>query len=83
MLETYPKLNDRSIKARSIENKDSVCHQLCFEHADTKYDFLPVNLGDSVNTIHSEYYPSVTVTDSLLVYTRKYPQEKTYRKPHK
>lgn len=73
--ETYPKLNDRSIKSAQYRKQ---CYAFAIsyalEHADTKYDFLPVNLGDSVNTIHSEYYPSVTVTDSLLVYTRKYPR---------
>lgn len=41
------------------------------KHPVTDYAFTPVNLGDSVNGPRSEYYPSVTVTDSLLVFTRR------------
>lgn len=32
--------------------------------------FTPFNLGDSVNSAKSEYYPSFTIDDSLLVFTR-------------
>ncbi len=68
---TYPKLNDRSVKSAQYRKR---CYlfaiQYAAEHTGAKYDFTPVNLGDSVNTAQSEYYPSVTVTDSLLVFTR-------------
>ncbi len=68
---TYPKLNERSIKSAQYRKR---CYafaiQYASQHKDTHYDFTPVNLGDSVNTAQSEYYPSVTVTDSILVYTR-------------
>ena len=45
--------------------------QYALQHPVTDYQFAPVNLGDSVNGPRSEYYPSVTVTDSLLVFTRR------------
>jgi outer membrane protein OmpA-like peptidoglycan-associated protein len=45
--------------------------QYAQQHPVTDYQFAPVNLGDSVNGPRSEYYPSVTVTDSLLVFTRR------------
>ena len=68
---TYPKLNERSIKSAQYRKR---CYEFAvgyaLQHKDTHYDFAPVNLGDSVNTAQSEYYPSVTVTDSLLVFTR-------------
>ena len=68
---TYPKLNDRSIKSAQYRKR---CYEFAVkyasDHKNTHYDFTPVNLGDSVNTEQSEYYPSVTVTDSLLVFTR-------------
>lgn len=32
--------------------------------------FDPRNLGDSINSTRSEYYPSFTIDDSLLVFTR-------------
>lgn len=66
-----PKISDRSIKAANYRKK-------CFEFAlmysamnvDTSYSFAPENLGDSINTSNNEYYPSVTIDDSLLVFTR-------------
>ena len=69
---TYPKLNERSIKSANYRIK---CYEFAInyanKHPETGYGFSPVNLGDSVNTAYSEYYPSVTVTDSLLVFTRR------------
>ena len=41
------------------------------KHADSSYRFVPVNLGDSINTASSEYYPSVTINDSLFVFSRR------------
>ncbi len=67
----YPKLNDRSIKSGQYRKH---CYEFAIsyaaKHPQTDYAFSPVNLGDSVNTPNAEYYPSVTVTDSLLVFTR-------------
>jgi outer membrane protein OmpA-like peptidoglycan-associated protein len=68
----YPKLNERSIKSGLYRKH---CYEFAInyavKHPQTGYAFTPVNLGDSVNSSFSEYYPSVTVTDSLLVFTRK------------
>ncbi len=36
----------------------------------TSFIFDPRNLGDSINSTRSEYYPSFTIDDSLLVFTR-------------
>lgn len=35
------------------------------------YVFAPMNLGDSVNSVKSEYYPSITINDSMFVFTRR------------
>ncbi len=70
----YPKLNERSVKSGQYRKRSyEFAIKYATEHAasQSNYTFTPVNLGDSVNTIQSEYYPSVTVTDSLLVFTRK------------
>ena len=40
-------------------------------HSHSSYQFTPVNLGDSINTSSSEYYPSITINDSLFVFTRR------------
>ncbi|QEC53262.1 outer membrane protein OmpA-like peptidoglycan-associated protein [Anseongella ginsenosidimutans] len=36
--------------------------------------FEPVNLGETVNSIHDEYLPAITVDGSTLVFTRKTQQ---------
>jgi outer membrane protein OmpA-like peptidoglycan-associated protein/tetratricopeptide (TPR) repeat protein len=41
------------------------------KHPHSSYQFTPVNLGDSINTSNSEYYPSITINDSLFVFTRR------------
>ena len=67
----YPKLNERSLKSAQFRKRTyEFAINYALQHKDTKYVFTPINLGDSVNTKQSEYYPSVTVTDSLLVFTR-------------
>jgi len=40
-------------------------------HSNSSYQFSPINLGDSINTSSSEYYPSITINDSLFVFTRR------------
>jgi outer membrane protein OmpA-like peptidoglycan-associated protein len=67
----YPKLNERSTKSGQHRKRTyEFAIAYAAAHKDSRYEFSPVNLGDSVNTEQSEYYPSVTVTDSLLVFTR-------------
>ena len=69
---TLADLSGRSLKAAQYRQKT-------FEFAlsekqknkNASYVFAPKNLGDSVNSSSSEYYPSVTVTDDALVFTRR------------
>lgn len=67
-----PKISDKSIKAA---NYRKTCYEFALsystKHIDTSYTFSPENLGDSINTESSEYYPSVTIDDSLLVFSRR------------
>lgn len=69
---TTPRLNDKS-KRSGLYRKS--CYEFALnyakEHPDSTYIFSPENLGDSVNTNSSEYYPTVTINDSLLVFTRR------------
>jgi outer membrane protein OmpA-like peptidoglycan-associated protein len=67
-----PNLGDRSKKAAQYRKR---CYSFALDYASKhpdqdKYQFLPINLGDNVNSPFAEYYPNVTVTDSLLIYTR-------------
>ncbi|MES2429637.1 MAG: OmpA family protein [Bacteroidota bacterium] len=65
-------LNKQSIKAGSYR-KSVYEFALEYEkkHPTKNYVFAPQNLGDSVNSIHSEYYPSLTIDGSNLVFTRR------------
>lgn len=69
---TTPRLNDKS-KRSGLYRKS--CYEFALNYAkenpDSTYTFSPENLGDSVNTNSSEYYPTVTINDSLLVFTRR------------
>jgi outer membrane protein OmpA-like peptidoglycan-associated protein len=67
-----PNLNDKSIKSASYRKRS---YQFAIDyaknHPDSNYVFTPVNLGDSINSPESEYYPSFTINDSTLVFTRR------------
>lgn len=69
---SIPNISERSISAAKYRKK---CFEFAIDyqkkHPDQDlYKFNPVNLGDSVNSIYAEYYPSVTVSDNILVFTR-------------
>lgn len=40
-------------------------------HSNENYVFAPQNLGDSVNTQESEYFPSVSLDGNKLIFTRR------------
>lgn len=41
------------------------------DHPSNNYIFNPVNLGDSINTADLEYFPSLTIDDKRLIFTRR------------
>jgi len=67
-----PNLNDNSIKAGQYRKS---CYQFALDYVHriplTDYKFEPHNLGDSVNSDVSEYYPTVTLDGSKLIFTRR------------
>ncbi len=67
-----PNLSPNTKKAAEYRQKT---FQFAVDYAkknDTKnYVFAPVNLGDSVNTTESEYWPSIPIQGKELVFTRK------------
>ncbi len=68
---TIPNLSERSIKAAAYRKR---CYEFAINYQQqhhNNYQFNPINLGDSVNTEKSEYYPSVSIDDSLLIFTRR------------
>ena len=69
---SLPKLSDKSIKSALYRKS---CYQFAIDyqknHSADSYVFAPKNLGDSINSKESEYYPSFTIDDSLFVFTRR------------
>src|SRR5205809_3982682 len=69
---TIPNLNEKSRKSALYRKS---CYEFAVEyaasHTGSNYEFAPVNLGDNINSSTSEYYPSFTIDDSILVFTRR------------
>lgn len=69
---SIPNLNEQSIKAAGYRKKS---YQFALDYAKEKqlgeYKFEPKNLGNSVNSEHSEYYPTITLDGKELVFTRR------------
>ncbi len=69
---SYPKLNAQSIKAGNYRKS---CYEFALEyerkHTAKNYVFAPQNLGDSINSSVSEYFPSLTIDGGKFVYTRR------------
>jgi len=69
---TVPKISERSVRAGKYRKKSyEFAIDYAKTHSDNGYSFAPINLGDSVNSPQSEYYPTVTIDDSLLVFTKR------------
>lgn len=65
-------LNESSQRASSYRRR---CYLFALEQAKNpdiaNYNFTPINLGDSVNSAVSEYYPTLTIDNSQLIFTRR------------
>jgi len=66
-----PTLNDRSRKAGNYRKKVYEFAIQQEKNLDSTYVFGLRNLGDSVNSKESEYYPSLPIDGSRLVFTRR------------
>jgi outer membrane protein OmpA-like peptidoglycan-associated protein len=69
---TDPRLNETSRKSGEYRRR---CYQFALDYAAThpagNYKFEPQNLGDSINTDVSEYFPTITIDGNTLVFTRR------------
>lgn len=67
-----PNLNESSVKAGSYRKKTYV---FAIDYAKNNpvsgYTFTTQNLGDSVNSAMSEYYPTLTIDGKQLIFTRR------------
>lgn len=66
-----PNMNPNTRKAAEFRRK---AFQFAVDYAkthDTAYAFHPQNLGDGINTSESEYFPSLPIEGTQLVFTRR------------
>lgn len=74
-----PRLNDRSIKAAEFRKKT---YEFAIHYAEThpekNYVFAPENLGDSINTVNLEYFPSLTIDGKKLIFTRRIDNKESF-----
>jgi outer membrane protein OmpA-like peptidoglycan-associated protein len=65
-------LNETSIKAAEFRRS---CYRFAIDYAQHNkapdYKFEPHNLGDSINSEVSEYYPTITLDGRKLIFTRR------------
>ncbi len=69
---SIPNLNTSSLRSAEYRSKT---YQFAIDYAakknTTDYKFEPRNLGDSINTTVSEYFPSISLDGKHLVFTRR------------
>jgi outer membrane protein OmpA-like peptidoglycan-associated protein/tetratricopeptide (TPR) repeat protein len=69
---SIPNLNNQSRKAGLYRRKT---YQFAVEYAGQhpmgNYHFEPQNMGDSINTANLEYFPTITIDDKELIFTRR------------
>lgn len=69
---SIPNLNDKSRMVGEYRRKS---YQFAIRYAQQKplgsYRFEPTNLGDSINSKNSEYYPTITIDGKELIFTRR------------
>jgi outer membrane protein OmpA-like peptidoglycan-associated protein/tetratricopeptide (TPR) repeat protein len=65
-------LNEKSVKAAEYRKK---CYAFAIndsvKNSQTDYRFEPKNMGDSINSDVSEYYPTITLDGKTFVFTRR------------
>ncbi len=68
-------ISDLRASSRLAGEYRKQCYSFAIDYAAKKandnYQFNPINLGDSVNSAVSEYFPTITIDGSRLVYTRR------------
>ena len=70
--QSTPNLHESSLRAADYRIK---CYQFAIGYASRKnnatYKFEPQNMGDSINSSVSEYFPSISLDGKHLVFTRR------------
>jgi outer membrane protein OmpA-like peptidoglycan-associated protein len=81
---TFPKLNSQSIRAANYRrNTYAFAQDLdSSRFPNNAYSFSPQNMGPNVNSLESEYYPSLTIDGKTLVFTRRVENDEDFYETH-
>lgn len=73
--EDFLSISDLNPSSRKAGEYRKQCYAFAIDYASRNagsvYKFEPKNLGDSINSNVSEYFPTITIDGSQLVYTRR------------
>lgn len=74
-IKDFLSINNLSEKSRMVGEYRKKSYQFAINYAKQKplgsYRFEPTNLGDSINSVNSEYYPTITIDGKNMVFTRR------------
>lgn len=69
---SIPNLNAQSRKAGLYRQKTyQFAVDYAGQHPMGNYHFEPQNMGDSINSVNLEYFPTITIDDKQLIFTRR------------
>jgi outer membrane protein OmpA-like peptidoglycan-associated protein/tetratricopeptide (TPR) repeat protein len=69
---TTPKLNEQSVRAGNYRKSTyEFALKQAMKHPAGNYVFAPHNLSDSINSAALEYFPSLTIDGSKMIFTRR------------
>lgn len=78
-----PGLNKQSIQAGNYRKR---VYEFAIEHENKyptgNYVFAPLNLGDSINSDALEYFPSITIDGSRMIFTRRVNNDEDFYESH-
>ncbi len=82
-----PKLNPQSIRAGNYRKKSFEFalnyQQKLKEQHKPNYIFAPTNMGDSINSTSLEYFPSITIDGSKMIFTRRIKNDEDFYESNK
>lgn len=72
MLDKNPPKNPNALKAAEYRKRSyEFAVDYAKKHSNSSYVFAPRNAGPNINTSESEYFPSLTIDESELIFTRR------------
>jgi outer membrane protein OmpA-like peptidoglycan-associated protein len=80
---SVPNINEQSRKAADYRRKTyQFAIDYSNQHPAGNYKFAPQNMGDSINSVHLEYFPTFTIDDKDFIFTRRVNGNEEFYESH-